>query len=126
MRDDELALRSLGKNVRLAKLQAFAIACSMASVAGALYASYVSYIDPSIASLNDSILILSMVVVGGVANFRGPLLGAFVLLAIPEMLRFARIPDAIAADLRLALYGLALVIFMHIRPLGIAGAIRPE
>ncbi len=126
MRDDELVARGLGKNVRLAKVQAFAVACGMVAVAGALYASYISYIDPSAASLDESILMLCMVIVGGVGNFRGPLVGALVLLAIPEGLRFAHIPDAVAANLRLMAYGLLLVIMMHFRPQGLAGEYRLE
>jgi branched-chain amino acid transport system permease protein len=126
MRDDELALRSMGKNVRRAKIEVFAISCGMVAIAGALYASYVSYIDPSTASLDESILILCMVMVGGVGNFRGPLVGALVLLAIPELLRSAHIPDALAANVRLMLYGLALVLMMHFRPQGIAGEYRIE
>lgn len=126
IRDDELAARGLGKNVRLAKVQVFAIACGMVAVAGALYASYVSYIDPSAGSLNESILMLSFVLVGGVGNFRGPIVGALVLLVIPEALRFVDIPDAIAAEVRLAAYGLLLVLLMHYRPQGIAGNYRPE
>ena len=126
MRDDELAARGLGKNVHLAKVQVFAVACGMAAVAGAIYASYVSYVDPSTASLDESILMLCMVIVGGAGNFRGPLVGAFILLAIPEILRFAHIPDAVAANIRLMAYGLLLVIMMHFRPQGLAGEYRIE
>lgn len=126
MRDDELAARGLGKNPRLAKLQAFAFACAFAGLAGVIYASYVSYIDPSSASLDESILMLSMLLVGGAGNFRGPLVGAAVLIAIPELLRFAAIPDAVAANLRLLLYGLLLVVMMHLRPQGLAGEYRVQ
>ncbi len=126
MRDDELATRGLGKHVRVAKLQAFAIACGMASLAGAIYAGYVSYIDPSTASLDESILMLCMVIIGGVGNFRGPIVGALVLLAIPEALRFAHIPDGVAANLRLLAYGLLLILMVHFRPQGIAGEYRVE
>ncbi len=124
MRDDELATRGLGKNTRLAKVQAFAFACAFAGLAGVIYASYVSYIDPSSASLDESILMLSMLLVGGAGNFRGPLVGAAVLIAIPELLRFAAIPDAVAANLRLLLYGLLLVLMVHLRPQGLAGEYR--
>jgi len=126
MRDDELAARGLGKNVRLVKVQVFALACGLVAVAGALYASYVSYIDPTSASLEESILMLSFVLVGGVGNFRGPLIGAFILLAIPELLRLLAMPDAVAAEVRLMAYGLLLVLMMHFRPQGIAGVYRPE
>jgi branched-chain amino acid transport system permease protein len=124
MRDDELAARGLGKNTRLAKTQAFAIACMFAALAGALYAGYVSYLDPSSGSLDESILMLCMVLVGGVGNFRGPLVGAVVLLLIPEALRFVNMPDTIAANMRLILYGLMIVGMTHFRPQGLAGEYR--
>jgi branched-chain amino acid transport system permease protein len=126
LRDDKLAARGLGKNTRLVKMQVFAIACGLAAVAGAIYAAYVGYIDPSAASLDNSVLYLCMVIVGGVGNFRGPLVGALILLLIPEGLRFVAIPDAIAANIRLMLYGVLLVVMMHFRPQGIAGDYRLE
>ena len=125
MRDDELAARGLGKFVRLAKVQAIAVACAMAAAGGVLYASYISYIDPTTASLTDSLLLLTMIIVGGVGNtFRGPVAGAFILLAIPEALRFADLPDAMAGELRLLIYGLLLIGMMHLRPQGLAGDYR--
>lgn len=124
MRDDELAARGLGKNTRLLKLQAFLIACSMVAIAGGLYASYVSYIDPTSFTLDESILMISMVIVGGTGNFRGPVVGAFTLIAIPEILRFLHIPDAVAANVRLLAYGLLIVIMAHVRPQGLAGEYR--
>lgn len=124
MRDDELATRGLGKNTRLAKVQAFAVACAFAGLAGALYAGYIGYLDPSSGSLDESILMLCMVLVGGVGNFRGPLIGAFVLLLIPEALRYVHMSDAIAANMRLLIYGLLIVVMMHVRPQGLAGEYR--
>jgi len=124
MRDDELAARGLGKNTRLLKVQAVGISSGMVAVAGALYSSYVGFIDPSSASLEEGILMLSMVLVGGLGNFRGPVVGAFVLLALPELLRFLNLPDAQAAGVRLGIYGLLLVLMMHFRPQGLAGEYR--
>lgn len=124
MRDDELAARSIGMPVNRLKLQAFVIASAMVGVAGGLYASYVSYIDPTSFSLNESILMLSMVIVGGTGNVRGPLTGAAVLILLPEALRFLHLPDAIAANVRLLAYGLLLIIMMHLRPQGLAGTYR--
>ncbi len=126
VRDDELAARGLGKNVRLVKVQAFAVACGMAAIAGGIYASYVSYIDPKTASLDESILMLCMVIVGGVGNFRGPLIGALILLAIPEILRSIDISGVMAGNIRLMAYGLLLVVMMHLRPQGLAGEYRLE
>jgi branched-chain amino acid transport system permease protein len=126
MREDELATRGLGKNTRLAKVHAFAISSALVAIAGALYAAHVRYLDPSSASLDESILMLSMVIVGGLGNFRGPLVGAFVLIALPEVLRFFALPDAQAANLRLLIYGLLLILMMHFRPQGIAGEYRVQ
>jgi len=126
VRDDELAARGLGKNSRLLKVEVFAVASGMVAIAGAIYASYVGYIDPSLASTDFSILMLCMVVIGGAANFRGPLVGAAVLLAIPEFLRFIKIPDAMAGQLRLMAFGFLLVLLMHLRPQGLAGRYRMD
>jgi branched-chain amino acid transport system permease protein len=126
MREDDLATRGLGKNTRLAKIHAFAISCGMVAIAGSLYAAHVRYIDPSSASLDESILMLSMVIVGGLGNLRGPMVGAAVLILLPEALRFLDLPDAQAANLRMLLYGLMLILMMHFRPQGIAGKYRME
>jgi len=126
MRDDELAVRGLGKNTRLLKVQAIAVSCGFAAVAGVLYAGYVSYLHPSAASLEESILMLAMVLVGGLGNFRGPIIGAAVLIGLPEILRFAELPDAQAAQLRLIIYGTLLVLFVHFRPAGLAGNYRMD
>lgn len=126
LRDDELAARSLGLPVRKLKVESFLIASAMVGIAGCMYASYVRYIDPSSFTLNESILMLSMVIVGGTGNIRGPLLGAAVLIALPELLRFLTLPDSIAANVRLLAYGLLLIVMMHVRPQGLAGKYRFE
>jgi branched-chain amino acid transport system permease protein len=126
MRDDELAARGLGKNTRLVKVQVIAVACGLAGLAGAIYSSYIGYIDPSSASLDEAILVLCMVLVGGVGNFRGSFVGALVLLTIPEVLRFAHFPDTTAANLRLLTYGVLLVVLTRFRPQGLVGEYRLE
>ena len=124
MRDDELAARSIGIPVDRLKLLAFAIAAALVAIAGGMYASYVSYIDPTSFGLNESILMLSMVIVGGTGNVRGPLVGAAVLILLPEALRMVDLPDSVAANVRLLAYGLLLVLMMRLRPQGLAGAYR--
>lgn len=126
IRDDELASRSLGIPARRLKVEAFAIASALVGVAGAMYAAYATYIDPTSFSMDESILMLSMVIVGGTGNVRGPLVGALTLIAIPEILRFAALPDAVAASVRLLAYGLLLVMLMRLRPQGLAGRYRFE
>lgn len=126
IRDDHVAVRGLGKNPFVVESEAFGIACAIAALAGAVYAIYVGYIDPTIGSLDQSILMLSMVIVGGVGNFIGPAIGAVLLVLIPEVLSIMRIPGPVAANLRLAIYGLLLVLMVHFRPEGVAGKYRVE
>lgn len=67
---------------------------------------------------------IHIIIVGGTGNFRGPIVGAFTLIAIPEILRFLYIPDAIAANIRLLIYGLLIVTMVYLRPQGLAGKYR--
>lgn len=124
VRDDELAARSLGKSPRAVKVQVLLVAGGMAAAAGATYALYAGYVDPSLASLDQSVLLLSIVLVGGSGNLKGPIVGATTILVIPELLRSMRVPDAIAGELRLLAYGLLLVVLVHARPQGLAGVRR--
>jgi branched-chain amino acid transport system permease protein len=126
IREDELAARGLGKNTRLAKVQAFAISAAFAAIAGSLYAAYVHYIDPSSASLDESILMLSMIIVGGLGNLSGPIVGAVIIIGLPEILRFLALPAAQSANLRMLIYGLLLIVMMHYRPQGMAGEYRMQ
>jgi branched-chain amino acid transport system permease protein len=126
VRDDELAARSLGIPARKLKVEAFAVAAGLVGVAGAMYSSYVTYIDPTSFGLDASILMLSMVIVGGTGNLKGPLVGALTLIAIPELLRLLNLPSGVAASWRLLVYGLLLVLLMRARPQGLAGRYRFE
>jgi branched-chain amino acid transport system permease protein len=121
VRDDEISMLALGKNVVRLKIQAFAISSSFIAIAGFLYATYVSYIDPSSFNLDESIFILSALIVGGLGNIRGPIIGALFVILLPEALRFLGLPDSIAANLRQIIYGLALIILMRYHPQGLAG-----
>lgn len=121
IRDDELSMKALGKNVTALKIQAFAISSAFIAIAGFLYASYISYIDPTSFNLDESIFILSALILGGLGNIRGPVIGALFVILLPEALRFLGLPDSMAANLRQIIYGLALIILMRFRPQGIAG-----
>jgi len=121
IRDQETAARALGKNVLWFKTSVFMIAGGVAAIAGALYAGYVTYIDPTSFTLDESIFILTIVIVGGAGNLRGPVIGAFVLVLLPEALRFLHVPDTVAPNLRQIIYGILLITMMRIRPSGLAG-----
>jgi branched-chain amino acid transport system permease protein len=108
--NDELFTASLGKNVNGAKITAFTISAMLAGVPGVLYAHYVSFIDPSSFDINESIYILSIVIIGGFGKLGGNFLAAIFMVALPEILRFIGIPYALAANLRQILYGILLLI----------------
>lgn len=121
IREDEALAGSAGKSVAVLKSHAFALMAFLSVLAGSLYVPYASYVDPSMASLGESILILSMMILGGAGSLWGPVLGAAVLVTLPELLRFVAIPSAAAANIRQILYGLALVGCMLWRPQGLIG-----
>ena len=121
IREDELAVAAAGKNVLRAKVSAAAMAGAFAGSAGGLYATFLSFIDPSSFDLDASILLLTMVVVGGARTLAGSVIGPFLLLALPQMLTLIDIPTTIAAAARQLLYGLLLIAFMLFRPQGLAG-----
>jgi len=123
-RDDETCARGLGKNTRAAQAQALTIGCALAAIAGTLYAAYVGFVDAKTASLDESIMMLSFVLIGGVGNFRGPIIGAVALLTIGELLRLADLPGSTVGTIRLLAYGALMVVMMHVRPQGIAGEYR--
>lgn len=121
VREDEIAATALGKNVRSMRIRAFAISAGGAGLAGAMYAHYVTFIDATSFTFTESVYILSLVIVGGVATTRGPIIGAVLLVAIPELLRFVGLSSGADANLRQLLYGLLLIVFAMTRPRGIAG-----
>ena len=110
--EDEIFTKSLGKNVYLTKLTAFTLGAMFAAVPGVLYAHYISYIDPTSFTLDESIFILSIVILGGMRNLWGSVFAAAFLVLLPEALRFVGMPGAVAANLRQIVYGGILVLMM--------------
>ncbi len=108
--EDEIYTDSQGKNVGQAKVVSFVISGMLASIAGVLYAYYISYIDPTSFTLDESIFILSIVIIGGMRNLKGVFLAAVFLVLLPEALRFVGMPSSIAANMRQIIYGIALII----------------
>jgi len=121
IREDEVFTQSLGKDVSSFKVKIFMVSAGMAAIAGVLYATYISYIDPTSFTVMESIFIISIVIIGGAGNLWGSVLGAFVLISLPELLRFVGLPNSVAANIRQILYGGLLVIFMLWRPRGFIG-----
>ena len=111
--NDELA-GTLGINVFRYKLLSFTIGNVIAAVAGAFYAFYIGYIEPDYLSIAQSLAIVSMVLLGGRESIIGPVIGAFILTALPHAIR-------LNAELRLLVYGLILILTILLMPRGIFG-----
>lgn len=121
IREDEKAIAVFGYNTLFFKLAIFVIGAMMASIAGALFASYITYVDPTSFALSESIFILAIIILGGLANNKGVILGAVFLVILPEALRFVGFPSDIAAQMRQVTYGLILILLMLYRPEGLMG-----
>lgn len=121
LRENERAAESLGISAFHQHLSALTIAGACAGIAGALFASYITYIDPTSFSLRESIFIVSLLLLGGSGNIQGPILGSVAMILLPEALRFVGMPDSMASNVREILYGTALILLMYWRPKGIAG-----
>jgi branched-chain amino acid transport system permease protein len=121
LRNDEHSVAAMGRNPVAFKSWAFFLSAAFSGLAGLIYASYVSYIDPTSFTLDESIFIISALFIGGTGNIRGPIFGALFVVVLPEILRFVGMPDTIAANMRQIIYGLALIIIMYFRPQGVCG-----
>jgi branched-chain amino acid transport system permease protein len=124
VREDEAATAVFGYRTISYKVAAFMLSAALAACAGALFASYVSYIDPTSFIVTESILILSIVILGGLGSVRGAVVGAVVLIILPEALRYVGFTPDTAAQMRLLVYGLALILLMLYRPQGLLGEFR--
>ncbi|NBW80320.1 branched-chain amino acid ABC transporter permease [bacterium] len=119
-RDDEIAARSLGINTYNSKLSAFVIGSAIAGVAGALYVHALQFISPDEADFSRSVIIVLAVVIGGMTSLFGSVLGALILVAVPEVLRFA--PDAIREQ-RMIYFALIVIFVMLFSPKGLQSLI---
>jgi branched-chain amino acid transport system permease protein len=117
----EVFAQAMGKNTLRFKVTAFAVSAVLAALAGSLYAHYVTYIDPTSFTVMESLLVISMVIIDGTGSLWGPMIGAIVLVMLPEALRFLGLPSSVAANLRQIVYGVLLVVMMMIRPGGLMG-----
>jgi len=126
IREDEIAAKAMGINTRNLKLLAFGMGATFGGVSGALFASFQGFISPESFSLMESVMIVAMVVLGGVGHLPGVILGAVLLSALPEVLRYVAGPlqeltggRLDASILRQLLIALAMIIVMLLRPRGL-------
>lgn len=122
IRTDEISAQALGRNTVSLKAWAFFLSAAFAGMAGLVYASYAGYLHPTGFTLNESIFILTALFIGGIGRrVWGPVAGAAVVVILPEALRYAGLPNAVAANLRLIVFGLILILLMFYRPQGLLG-----
>ncbi len=124
IREDDQAISVFGYNTHYYKLLIFIIGAALASIAGSLFASYITFIDPTTFSANESVFILSIIILGGLASLKGSIIGALFLILLPEILRFIGLPNEIAAQARFGIYGILLIILMLYKPQGLVGEYR--
>lgn len=120
-RTNEKATLALGRNVSRVKRSAFFISSAFMGMAGALYASYIGYLDPGSFTIEESIFILSALFVGGTGNVRGPLAGAIMVVLLPELIKMVGLPVSVAGNLKQIIFGLSMIILMLFRPHGLFG-----
>ena len=126
IREDEIAAKAMGINTRNMKLLAFGMGASFGGVSGAMFGAFQGFVSPESFSLMESVMIVSMVVLGGIGHIPGVILGAVLLSALPEVLRYVAGPLQAMTDgrldsaiLRQLLIALAMIIIMLLRPRGL-------
>jgi branched-chain amino acid transport system permease protein len=128
IREDEIAAGAMGINTRNLKLLAFAMGAMFGGASGALFAGFQGFVSPESFSLMESIMVLCMVVLGGMGNIAGVILGGVLLALLPEILRHSVVPLQQALfgktlvdpeSLRMLLFGTALIVMMLYRPAGL-------
>ena len=126
IREDEIAAKAMGINVRNMKLLAFGMGASFGGVAGSMFGAFQGFVSPESFSLMESVMIVAMVVLGGLGHIPGVILGAVLLSALPEVLRYVAGPLQQMTDgrldasiLRQLLIALAMIVIMLMRPRGL-------
>ena len=126
IREDEIAAKAMGLNTRNLKLLAFGMGATFGGVSGAMFAGFQGFVSPESFSLMESVMIVAMVVLGGLGHLPGVILGAVLLAALPEVLRYVAGPLQAMTDgrldaaiLRQLLIALAMIVVMLLRPRGL-------
>jgi len=117
IREDETAAEAMGINTLRLKLLAFVLGSAWAGMTGVFFAAKMAFVSPESFTFFESVLILCMVVLGGMGSIPGIILGAFLLIALPEIFRDFQ-------DYRMLAFGIALVFMMVFKPQGLLGTLK--
>jgi len=104
---------------------AMAIGMSLTAAAGSLFSHQSTYINCESFTLHDTVLVLSIMIVGGMGNLWGSIVGAFILVSLPELLKFVGMSSSVAFRVRELIFGLAIVLVLMLFPKGIMGKEQP-
>ena len=126
VRDDEVGLSVYGKPIFSLKVRSLAISAFFAGIAGSLFAHHITFIDPSSFYINDLVLLLTIVLVGGLANNKGVIIATVIIMLIPEALRFVDMPSSILGPARQMIYAIVLIGILLFKPRGLFGRIDLE
>lgn len=121
IRDDETVAATMGKPIATTKVVMTMLSGAMAGLAGVLYGQYLMYISPASFEVHASVTIVTMIVIGGMTSVPGTLVGAAIILLIPEALRYFEMSPDVAGPLQQVLFGALLVVLMFLRPQGLFG-----
>lgn len=123
-RDDEVAAVALGKDPLALRVAATTLSGALAAVAGSIYAFYISFVNPESFTLDYSVLVLAMVIIGGAGSLVGPVIGAVFITLFPALLNFLHIPNQYIGPVEQLIYGAAIVLLMVFWPSGLASVGR--
>jgi branched-chain amino acid transport system permease protein len=125
-RDNAVCLRVLGKNTLSLKYKAMMTSAFFAGISGSLYAHYITFIDPTSFYISELILVLTIVIVGGLASIKGSIAATALIIYIPEVLRMLDLPSSVLGPARQAMYAVILITILMLRPRGIFGKVDLE
>jgi len=127
IRDSESAAQAYGKSVNSVKALSVAVSAGLAALGGVLYAFYMSFVNVEVFTLEMSILLMAMVIIGGTGTLFGPIVGAAIVMALPAALTYLPfIPPSELGTIQQIIYGIAMVLLMMYRPGGLVGGRSKE
>ncbi len=124
LREDEKLTQIMGYKTKYYKSIIFVLSAALSGVAGAFFASYIAFIDPSTFQLKEGIFLFTIIIVGGLSSAKGSVFGALILISLPEVLRFIGLPYETAAQMQQIIYGAMLLLMMIFKPQGLFGKYR--
>ncbi len=119
IKEDEIAIQASGRNPLFYKIKALVLSGILAAVAGTLYSGHLTIFVPNAYSVDLSIAIIAMIIVGGSGSVLGVTLGSTLLIILPQFISFLKLPITIVGPIQRLIYGILLVVFMRIRPEGL-------